>query len=157
VTPGIAKGLFAAVAVAGLLASGAGDEPASAQAARNWIEPIRVIYPGEPITDDMLVEKPAGDGATTFADRAQIVGKVARRTLLPDHPIQPSALDDRPLVVSGRTIDADYVDGSLTIKAKVVALQNGRLGDHIQARNTDSGKIIDGTVQADGGIRMSLP
>jgi flagella basal body P-ring formation protein FlgA len=157
VTRRIQKEVIAVLAAA-LLTAGVCSHRASAQELKNWVEPTRVIYPGEVITDDLLVEEPATESATTgLAARSQIVGKIARSTLLPRHPIQLTALENKALVVGGRTIDAFYIDGSLTIRAKVVALQDGRPGDLIQVRNVDSGKIISGMVQADGGIRMSAP
>ncbi|TIO47611.1 MAG: flagella basal body P-ring formation protein FlgA, partial [Mesorhizobium sp.] len=44
--------------------------------------------------------------------------------------------------------------GALTISAAGVTLQPGAAGDLIKIRNVDSGKIISGTVMADGTIRV---
>ena len=47
--------------------------------------------------------------------------------------------------------------GGLTITSKAVALQNGGVGDIVSLRNADSGIVDQGTVQADGTIRVDGP
>jgi len=133
---------------------------ALAQTVESWLEPARVIYPGEVIKDDLLVDAPASnrtESGPIATERGRVIGKVARRTLLPHHPIALSAVADLPLVVSGRTIVATYVEDLLSISGRVMALQDGRLGDLIQVRSLDSGKVLTGMVQADGGVRMPIP
>ena len=122
-------------------------------------EPTRVIYPGEQITADSLVDVPTASGGASenVTDRNQIVGKVARLTLLPRHPIPMTALREPALVFSGQTTDAYYSDGQLLIVAKVMPLQDGHLGEQIRVRNIDSTKIITATVQLDGRVRLQAP
>lgn len=36
-------------------------------------------------------------------------------------------------------------------------LQNGSLGAPVQARNTDTGKVVVGIVQADGSLKIGTP
>jgi len=135
------------------------EGPSLAQAAETWPEPARVIYPGEVIRDDMLIDTAPSEltGLASIAtDHGSVVGKVARRTLLPNHPIAMSAVVEKALVVSGHIIEAAYVHESLSIIAKVMALQDGRPGDLIEVRSLDSGKIITGIVQADGTVRMPV-
>ena len=54
--------------------------------------PKGVIYPGDVIRDDMLADLPQGGvrdaGGPFVEDRALIVGKVARLTLLPGHAVE---------------------------------------------------------------------
>ncbi len=52
----------------------------------------------------------------------------------------------------GKIISAVYQRGALVITASVLALQSGALDDNIQVRNIDSGKVIVGTVRADGTV-----
>ena len=47
-----------------------------------------------------------------------------------------------------------FVAGALTISATAVTLQPGAAGDQVKVRNVDSGKILSGTVMADGTIRV---
>jgi flagellar basal body P-ring formation protein FlgA len=122
-------------------------------------EPARVIYPGEQITAESLVDVPtaSGETAANYTDRNQIIGKVSRLTLLPRRPIPLTALREPPLVVSGQITEAYYSDGQLLIVAKVMPLQDGHLGEQIRVRNIDSSKIISATVQPDGRVRLQAP
>ena len=63
-----------------------------------------VIYPGDVIRDDMLadVAEAARDGSGPFVEqRSLMVGKVARRTLLPGRAIPSTASTSRKLVANG--------------------------------------------------------
>ena len=44
--------------------------------------------------------------------------------------------------------------GPLTITASAVSLQPGSPGDLIRVRNVDSGKVLSGTVLANGTIQV---
>ena len=120
--------------------------------------PSVTIYPGDPIAETMLVDRPfpAGTSATfpVVIAHTELMGKIARRTLLPGKPIAVNSVAVRALVQRGTIVPATYRDGALVITASVLALQDGALNAAIQARNVDSGKIIVGAVQADGSIQI---
>ena len=66
--------------------------------------PRVVIYPGDIIQIDMLSDLPADTarGVGPFAEtRSAVIGKMARRTLLPGGAIPLAALDVPRLVVNG--------------------------------------------------------
>lgn len=122
--------------------------------------PAVTIYPGDVITQGQLTERrfAARQAPAAILDsEAAIVGKVARRTLLPGKPIAANALRDPHAVNLGGTILAVYRSGGLTITSRVQPLRAGSVGEVIEARNPDSGKVITGTVQADGSIRIGSP
>ena len=81
--------------------------------------PKSVIYPGELIRDDMLADQPQGgvrDGGGPFVgDRALIVGKVARLTLLPGHAIPFAGVSNRKVVANGAEVKLIYAEGDLLI------------------------------------------
>ena len=81
--------------------------------------PKSVIYPGELIRDDMLADQPQGgvrDGGGPFVgDRAPIVGKVARLTLLPGHAIPFAGVSNRKVVANGAEVKLIYAEGDLLI------------------------------------------
>jgi len=120
--------------------------------------PRAVIYPGEIIRDDMLVDAPddeidAHTGA--FArTRASLVGKMARRTLLPGRAIALAAIDNPRLVIIGTEVKLVYVEGGLRIVTSGAALQDGAVGDTVKVRNSDSGVTVSGLVQTDGTVRI---
>lgn len=131
---------------------------AQAMAQEAVMVPSRVIYPGETLTPAALrqvVLKPGKvvpDAVVTTPDALE--GKVARRTLLPGRYIPQASLREAWLVEQGVPVQAILVAGGLTITAAAVTLQPGAAGDQVRIRNVDSGKIVTGTVMADGSIRV---
>ena len=122
--------------------------------------PIAVvtIYPGQTITDDMLAEREYPPGTVErypiFADRANLVGKVAKRTLIAGKLIASNAVSEADLIARGTIVQATYRTAEVEISAPVLALQAGSLNAPIQVRNVDTGKVITGIVQADGTVRV---
>jgi flagella basal body P-ring formation protein FlgA len=120
--------------------------------------PSVVIYPGDIIHDEMLSDLPADTarGVGPFAEtRSAVIGKMARRTLLPGGAIPLAAIDVPRLVVNGATVDLVFVDGDLAISTVGMALQDGAAGDFVKVRNDDSGVTVTGVVQPDGAVRVS--
>lgn len=141
---------------ASLLALGAGA-PALAQEV--VLIPNRVIYPGETVEMSALREvtlkptKVVPDGTAFNAE--ELEGKVARRTLLPGRYIPLSSLREPYVVEQGAAVQVTFVAGGLTISATAITLQAGAAGDLVKVRNVDTGKVVSGTVMADGSIRVT--
>ena len=155
------KTAFASAALAGLAAALAallGCPEASAEEL-TLPTPKSVIYPGEIIREDMLVDMPAGDlessPGSVSVPRYAIVGKMARRTLLPGGGIGLSDVGNPRLVTNGGEVTLYYIEDGLTIAATALALQDGSAGDVVRVRNTDSGIIVSGAVQPDGSVRVA--
>jgi flagellar basal body P-ring formation protein FlgA len=111
---------------------------AFAQSATSPI-PKDVIYPGQIIRDEMLIDAPAEGVSQTGAAlpaRVSIVGKMARRTLLPGQAIPLAAIDNPRLVAIGAEVKLVFIDGGLQIVAYGAALQDGALGDSVKVRNS---------------------
>ncbi|WP_264050757.1 flagellar basal body P-ring formation chaperone FlgA [Methylobacterium flocculans] len=119
--------------------------------------PTVTIYPGDTIKAAMLriqayPETFKARSAVVDAPMA-IVGRVARRMLLPGEPVPVNAIDDPRLVSRGTPTQIVFEEQGLLITAVGAPLQNGGLGDVIRVRNTDTNRIVLGTVMADGRIR----
>lgn len=137
-----------------LLALGAG---AAAQEVRAPA-PKAIIYPGDTIGEDMLVEapvKPPSYGGPVAMAVEDVVGMMAVRTLLPGHSIPMSALSPPKAVRVGAKVKLLYVDGALTITAAGAALQDGFVGQTVKVRNEDSGVTLMGRVRSDGSVLVS--
>jgi flagella basal body P-ring formation protein FlgA len=120
--------------------------------------PKAVIYPGDIILDEMLVDAPnvARDGSGPFVtSRSLIVGKAARLTLLPGHAIPFSGVSNRKLVSNGAEVKLVFSEGDLVIMTTGSALQDGSIGDIVRVRNDDSGVTVSGAVQPDGSVQVS--
>ena len=132
-------------------------EPAFAEASAAPA-PKAVIYPGDLIGDDMLADLPFvpdGDGGPFALTRSDLIGKLAKRTLLPGQPIPLRAIGAPRAVRNGAEVKLIYIDGDLTIVTSGSALQDGVVGDVVKCRNNDSGVTVSGHVQPDGAVRVS--
>jgi flagella basal body P-ring formation protein FlgA len=120
--------------------------------------PRITIYPGDTISAEQLTDRAFLAHTVTrssiFDDRAALVGKVARRTLLPGRPVPVNAIREPYLVNQGKLALVLFENGGLTITTQAVALQNGGAGDVVTLRNPDSGLVIRGTVENDGTVRL---
>jgi flagella basal body P-ring formation protein FlgA len=131
---------------------------ASAEDAVHFPVPATVIYPGDTIKDEMLMDRafaPNMPGTAAFVgERALAVGHIARRTLLAGQLIPINALEDQKAVTRGTVVKVVVEDGALSIVTYASSLQSGSPGALIQLRNLDTGVIIRGVVQADGSVRI---
>ena len=123
--------------------------------------PRITIYPGDAIAADLLSDRAfvasTVNQAAVFVGRDNLVGKVARRTLLPGQPVPVNGVRDPYVVTQGKPALVMFEQGTLTITAQAIALQSGGVGDMVSLRNPDSGIVIRGTVQRDGTIRVEAP
>lgn len=115
------------------------------------------IYPGDIIRDQMLVDAdyPESEGLGVFAtDRSQLVGKAAKRTLLPGNPIPLNAVGIPKIVSIGAMVRLVFEEDGLEISTYATALQSGAAGDVISVRNMESGVTLSGVIRSDGSIRV---
>lgn len=121
--------------------------------------PAVTIYPGDPIKSEWLADRafsPDSPARGKVAlSRDAIIGKIARRTLLPGAPIPLGALSAPKIVANGAKVRMVLEEGVLTIEAYGAALQDGSVGDLISLRNLETGLTISGIVQTDGSVRLS--
>ena len=122
--------------------------------------PRVTIYPGRrrsaTSSSSSALSSPTPSRAPAVVDaREALVGKVARRTLLPGQPIPVDGVREPYVVNQGKTAVVVFEAGGLTITASALALQTGGIGDLVQSANVDSGKVIKGTVAADGTVRVA--
>jgi len=122
--------------------------------------PAVTIYPGDTITESMLKDRTFPENyryRTAVIESPRVLaGKMARRTLLPGEPIPMNAVDDPKLVTRGVQAQIVFEEGGLSIMGTGIPLQSGTLGETIQVKNADSGRIITGRVQSDGRIRIGF-
>jgi len=122
--------------------------------------PNITIYPGDAIRESWLVDRdfssnPLAVRAGIIDTHDALVGKIARRTLLPGVPIPTTAVSEPRLIVNGARVRIVFVEGGMTITTYGAALQAGGAGDIVSIRNLDSGLTVSGVVQPDGSVRVS--
>jgi len=132
-----------------------------AAAGRALPVPGTTIYPGDVITDGMLQDRQFAVNAVirvpVVDSRDGLVGRVARKTLLPGYPIPLASVREPYTVLQGKAAPITYRSGALTITSQAIALQSGSVGEIISARNVDSGTVVRGVIEANGCIRVGLP
>jgi flagellar basal body P-ring formation protein FlgA len=120
--------------------------------------PAVTIRSGEAIKDDMITERTFASnllGVALFIEaRTTLVGRMARRTLLPGQPIPTNAVEDPWAVARGAVVKVIVEDSGLWIVTYGSALQSGATGALIPVRNVDTGVIIRGVVQPDGTVKV---
>ncbi|EJN06384.1 flagella basal body P-ring formation protein FlgA [Phyllobacterium sp. YR531] len=125
-----------------------------------FIVPSQIIYPGQAIGSNGLQEKmftiKASAAGSYVLSVDQLVGKVARKTLLPGQPILVTAVNEPDLIQRGVAVPIIYDTGTLVITAKGIPMEPGRSGDFVKVRNIDSGIIVTGTVLANGSIQVGM-
>lgn len=140
---------FACVAVA----AGAASPAAAGVVERTIFVPATVIYPGDEITQDALttlkVMRPAGADVSFGERQEDLVGKIARRTLVGGQPVPPSALRTRDVIMQGRTYKLIYRSDFVTVVGSGVPLKSASAGEIINVRNPDTGIIVKARVNAD--------
>lgn len=145
------KWLSAMCVVAGLL-------PDTAWSDQSVPVPRVVIYSGSVIADSALVDREIKFGPeperTWHMSRSALVGKVARRTLLPGQAIALLAVKPPDLVQAGQHTTLVFEVGRLTIVGSGIALQAGGAGDRISLQNVESRAIVRGVVAQDGSVWM---
>jgi flagella basal body P-ring formation protein FlgA len=147
----IVRGLAAALLVLAFAQAANGEE-------RRLPVPAVAIRPGEVIKEEMITERafaPNLLGVAMFVEgRPALLGRMARRTLLPGQPIPTNAVEDPWTVARGSVVKVLVEDDGLSIATYGSALQSGAAGALIPVRNIDTGVIIRGIVQPDGTVKV---
>jgi flagellar basal body P-ring formation protein FlgA len=133
----------------------------SARAGDDYVLPVPniTIYPGDTIEEAWLVNRDfssntAATRGPVIVQRSAIIGKLARRTLLPGLPIPQNAITEPRAIANGGKVRVEFIQDGLEIVTYATALQPGSVGEVISVRNLDSGLTISGIVQSDGSVRV---
>ena len=148
----IVRGLAAALLVLASVRLAVADE-------RRLPVPAVAIRAGELIRDDMITERifdPNALGVAMFIEgRQTIVGRMARRGLLPGQSIPTNSVEDPWTIARGAMVKVVVEDSGLSIVTYGSAMQSGAPGSLITVRNTDTGVIIRAIVQPDGTVKVA--
>jgi flagellar basal body P-ring formation protein FlgA len=83
-----------------------------------------------------------------------IIGKIARRTLMPGESLTRELLADPVLVRNGETVHLRFQKNGITVVALARAEQNGKLGQIIRVRNLDFLNTLKAQVVGRGEVRV---
>jgi flagellar basal body P-ring formation protein FlgA len=126
---------------------------------RTVFVPRAVIYPGDRITDATLIERQllvSPNNPAVFGEQEEdLLGKYARRTLLPGELIPDTAIRSEDIVKQGRTYKLTYNSQYVSIVGVGVPMQSGAAGEIINVRNPESGIIIKARIEPDQSLAVS--
>lgn len=123
--------------------------------AEQVVVPVVTIYPGDMIAAEMLSDREVSDNVGPVLSRDAILGRTARRTLLPGRPIPSGSVGEARLVRAGASVQIVFETGPLAILARGVAQQNGTVGETVSVRNAQSGRLVSGVVTSEGTVRIA--
>ena len=118
--------------------------------------PKHIIYAGQTISSSLLRDRTVPlrylNRASVFVDRSQLIGKVAKTTLVPSRPIPTNYVTEPDVVKVNQRALMRFRSGALTITAEASPLNSAKAGEMVRARNLQTGVIVYGTAQEDGSI-----
>lgn len=85
-----------------------------------------------------------------------VAGRTLARPLAANSVLTPEALGGRRMIRAGDHVEMIARLGGIVVRANGIALGSGDSGARLRVRNTESGKIVDGIVQAPGQV-IALP
>ena len=112
---------------------------------------------GEIVSDsDISIEKVAihSDFDKIIVDRADIVGKQARRALGAGQPLRFSQLMHPILIERGQEVTLISGIAGVQVRMQGKALASGAAGDRILVANERSGRRLEGVVGQDGTVKI---
>ena len=104
----------------------------------------------------LLPRNTAALGSGYITDLEQILGKELKRHLNHGAVVRLSNLKAPRAVKRGDALRVEATSGSLLIVAPGIALADGKVGQQIRVRNTDSKRIIKARVVAPGRVEVIL-
>lgn len=130
----------------------------AARAQEPIVVPAVTIYPGDTIADGALVDRHVRISEAQMeayrTRRADLAGKIARRTLLAGQLVPADAVREPFAVTQGQVVPITYTSGALSIVGLGSPLKSGAIGDVVSVRNVETGIIVTGRIMADGTIAV---
>jgi flagella basal body P-ring formation protein FlgA len=113
---------------------------------------------GAPLTADNVVferRRVAGLGDDHLSALPTRATLALRRPVAAGEPITLAALGGVAAVNRGQTVTLVAVAGPAQVQASGIALADAQIGQRVRAQNPASGRIVEGTVAADGSVILS--
>ncbi|WP_019626463.1 flagellar basal body P-ring formation chaperone FlgA [Thioalkalivibrio sp. ALJT] len=89
-------------------------------------------------------------------DKSELVGQQTRRNIRSGQIIGTQHVTQREIISRGQRVTILAENGAIAIRMQGEALENGTLGDRIRVKNTSSGRVVEGEIQASGDVRVAL-
>jgi flagellar basal body P-ring formation protein FlgA len=93
-------------------------------------------------------------GANYVDPATLIVGQELKRAVREGEPLRLSYIEPPKIVQRGDRVTLEAQSSGLNVAAPGTAMANGKVGERIQVKNTQSNKIVDALVVAPGRVRV---
>ncbi len=113
------------------------------------LAPNHLLSEADLMPADVWIDNPRVQIA---ADATSLIGKLLPRGLAAGGTIPLQQLRSARTVRRGSTVTLAMSHGALAVRMSGLAMQDGGVGDVIQARNNHSKRVVEGVIQADGVI-----
>ena len=104
---------------------------------------------------DIVKMRLANVPANAILDESKIIGKTPRRYVEAARAIHPESLSAPLAIKKGEHVTLHLSNGILSLTTKGKALENGAKGDMIRVVNTESNRVIEGTVIGPQSIQVT--
>ena len=122
--------------------------------------PKNVVYAGQIVDARLLRSRIVPlkylSRVSVFTTPSEVVGKIARTTLMPNRPIPTNYLIEPNAVEVNRKAIMRFEIGLLKITAEVIPLNAAKTGEPVRARNISTGVVVHGIANADGSITAGV-
>jgi flagella basal body P-ring formation protein FlgA len=112
-----------------------------------------IIRSGDLLAKDTFITE---DGGIYPARLEDVVGKAVKKDMAAGTAITCQVLEDSFAVQRGDTVDIVAENKKLSVQAKGVTLERGRLGDRVRVKNLTSDREIVGRVAGNGMVKVEL-
>ena len=94
--------------------------------------------------------------ASYFTSPEQVIGKVSSRRFAIGSPLSSSAVKAPNLVKRGETVTIVALINTIKVRMTGKAMANGKAGDIVKVKNTNSQRIIEATVIRAGVVQVRI-
>ncbi len=95
-------------------------------------------------------------GSHYATDINQLIGKAISRNVRRGKPIRLGNLRQPTVITRGQEVVIEAKTGAIVVAAYATAMSDGRLGEQIKVKNTQSNQIVSATVLASGRVGIEF-
>ncbi len=121
--------------------------------ARRSLPRHHTLTPADLSFERIEVSRHAG---TYHEEKASLVGLQTRRSIRPGQIVGTQHVTQPDVVSRGQRVIILAKTGTVAIRMRGEALENGTPGDYIRVKNSSSGRVVEGEIQPSGAVRVPL-
>lgn len=91
-----------------------------------------------------------------ISETDSVIGQEVKRPISKGEPFRNASLDSPMVIKRGDPVIIELQSGSISVNSNGTAMANGRIGERIRIRNSQSDRIVSGQVVAAGRVLMVL-